>query len=524
MIINLLLVCLFFILLYYYLLHYRKFVRLINKIPSLPYFPLFGHIFTLLMSSPENFWKLQRTHFNNYYPICKMWLGPLAVVAIYHPNDLEKILGNTKQHLAKALSYTLLRPWLGTGLLTSEGTKWHKRRKILTPAFHFNILKQFVKILVEEGNNITQSLKSIEGSTIDDLVFFISHHTLNAICETAMGSSLREMGEFQKQYRQAIYEIGEIIFYRTMRLWLTSDIIFALTSLNKRQAKCLKILHGFTEKIIAERKRYHELTEGQYLYIKNFANEIDDIEADDKEVMGVTKKRLAMLDLLISVAQDYGMSDLDIREEVDTFIFEGHDTVTMGLTYAILLLAEHKDIQECVRQEVSAIMQANEGKLTMSALNDMSYLERCLKESLRLYPSVPLIMRTLSENVKLQSYLVPSGTIMFISIHDIHRDPNFWPNPEIFDPDRFLPDKIKNRHPYSYLPFSAGPRNCIGQRFAMLEMKAIIAPLIYNFYLEPVDYLKDLRFKTDLVNRVTNPIRVRYVPVNRMPFTSFKDT
>ncbi|KAL6259145.1 hypothetical protein P5V15_009067 [Pogonomyrmex californicus] len=439
-----------------------------------------------------------------YNPIWKLWLGPFALVGICQPDDLEKILSSTK-HLTKGFIYSFLNPWLGTGLLTSKGTKWHERRKILTPAFHFSILKQFIEILIEEGNHITQSLKNIKGSTVDDLASFIGHHTLNAICETTMGTCLQRMGESQVQYRQAIHEMGNIFVYRLMRPWLAFDSIFALTPMGRKQAKCLKILHGFTEKIIEERKQYHERNNRRYL--ENFSNKIDKIEADDEEVIGMKKKRLAMLDLLIAVAPDYNMNDLDIREEVDTFVFEGHDTVAMGLTYAILLLAEHKEIQECVRKEVSAIMQANKGKLSMSALNDMSYLERCLKESLRLYPSVPYISRILSEDVKLQSYLVPSGTTIILNVYNIHRDSHFWPNPDVFDPDRFLPEKIQNRHPYSYIPFSAGPRNCIGQRFAMLEMKAIIAPLVYNFYLEPIDYLKDFRFIVDLINRVAHPIR-----------------
>ncbi|XP_011706271.1 PREDICTED: cytochrome P450 4C1-like, partial [Wasmannia auropunctata] len=106
-------------------------------------------------------------------------------------------------------------------------------------------------------------------------------------------------------------------------------------------------------------------------------------------------------------------------------------------------------------------MQENQGKLTMKSLQNLPYLERCIKESLRLYPSVYFISRIISEDVKLKSYLLPAWTNVHLHIYGVHRDPNFWPNPEVFDPDRFLPEKIQNRHPYSYLPFSAGPRNCI---------------------------------------------------------------
>ncbi|EFN70317.1 Cytochrome P450 4C1 [Camponotus floridanus] len=220
-----------------------------------------------------------------------------------------------------------------------------------------------------------------------------------------------------------------------------------------------------------------------------------------------------MLDLLIAASQEGFLTDLDIKEQVDTFMFAGHETTAMGITFALLLLAEHKDIQERVRIEINTVMQENGGKLTMSSLQNLLYLDRCLKETLRLYPSVFLISRKAAKDVKLQSYIVPAGTTVHLNIYGVHRDPNFWPNPEVFDPDRFLPEKVQKRHPYSYLPFSAGLRNCIGQRFGLLEMKTIIAPLVCNFYLEPVDYLKDLEMKTALVLRPSHPVRIRFVPI-----------
>ncbi|XP_072749000.1 cytochrome P450 4C1-like isoform X2 [Anoplolepis gracilipes] len=505
----LLLLCILIILLsYYYTIHCGRYGQLIYRIPGPPTVPLFGNIFDLFNQSPEELWKFQESLFKKYNSIHKIWSFKTAYIVICHPDDAQKILNSTQHHLEKGMMYTLLRPWLRTGLLTR--IKWHERRKLLTPTFHFNILKQFVNILIEEGNRMTTFVNDIEGSIIKDLVFFISKHTLNAICETSMGVSLESMGEYQQLYRQAVHEMGKILVYRLIRPWFYSDKIFALTSMGRKQAKNLKILHSFSEKIIAERKRYHELTDGQYL--KDFENEVI-IETDDNEILKNKKKRLAMLDFLIALSRNNKMSDLDIREEIDTFMFEGHDTVAMAICFVILLLAEHKDVQDFARNEVNAVMQENGGKLTIRALQNLPYLERCVKETMRLYPSVPFIMRVLSKDINLQSYIIPSETEIFLNIHNIHRNPDFWPNPGIFDPDRFLPENVQNRHPFSYIPFSAGLRNCIGQRFAMLEMKAIIASLVHNCYLEPIDYLKDIRHVTDIINRVTQPIRVRFVPI-----------
>ncbi|XP_071579785.1 cytochrome P450 4c21-like isoform X3 [Temnothorax nylanderi] len=129
---------------------------------------------------------------DEFYPIIKIWLF-FFPASVSHPNDLETILNSTK-HIEKTFIYDNLQPWFGTGLLTNGGAKWHSRRKILTPTFHFNILQLFIQILIEEGENMTKSLKNAESTVVKDLMPFFSKHTLNAICETAMGTSLRGLG------------------------------------------------------------------------------------------------------------------------------------------------------------------------------------------------------------------------------------------------------------------------------------------------------------------------------------------
>ncbi|XP_032682980.1 cytochrome P450 4C1-like [Odontomachus brunneus] len=492
---------------YHCCVHYSRVGRLMNQIPGPKILPVFGNLL-LLQQTREQLWCLFRTLSDQYYTTFRFWNLHYRLVTIHHPDDIEVILNNTK-HLEKGPLYDILRPWLNDGLLTSTGAKWHSRRKMLTPTFHFSILQEFTNILIEEGKHIVQKLKDVGGMVEVDIESFISEHTLNIICETAMGTSLHNLGTAQEKYRQEVRQMGRFFIYRVMRPWL-NDTLFTLTPEGRKHKKTLQNLHGFTEKIIAERKMYHKRTDNKYLH--NITNN-DPMETDNAEILGIRKKRFAILDLLISMSQENNLSDLDIREEVDTFMFEGHDTTSMAICFTLLLLAEHKDIQDRVREEVKTVMQQCEGTLTMTSLQNLSYLERCLKESLRLYPSVFFITRVTAENVQLRdSYVIPRGTMTNLNIFHVHRDPNFWPNPDVFDPDRFLPEKIQKRHPYSYLPFSAGPRNCIGQRFAMLELKAIIAYLVHNFYLEPIDYLKDIRINIDFILRPNN-MKIKFVPI-----------
>ncbi|XP_018338509.1 PREDICTED: cytochrome P450 4C1 [Trachymyrmex septentrionalis] len=457
----------------------------------------------------EEQWKTLITHANQYV-IHKVWICFSPIIIITDPDDIRKILSNII-HIEKSTIYHIAEPWLGTSLGISKADKWHSRRKILNPSFHFNILQQFTEILIKESKNMIKCLKNAEGTVVKDLIPFVSEHTLNAICETAMGTSLQNLSTSQQQYRKAVHRMTELIIYRFLRPWLHFDWIFSLTSKGREHKKILKILHRFTEQIIAERRLYHERTNGQYL------KEFDNLSAqrDDNETIGTQKKQLSMLDLLIATSRENIMTDIDIREEVDAFVFAGWETTAAAVSFILAQLAEDKDIQDRVRNEVDSAIQGNEKKFNFKLLKQLPYLERCIKEALRLYPSVPFISRICGEDIKLQSYLVPAGTMIVINIYAAHRNPNFWPNPQVFDPDRFLPEKIQNRHYYSYIPFSAGPRNCIGQQFGMLEIKTMIASVIHNFYLEPIDYLKDVQLQTNITLSPAQ-LRIRFIPIHKI--------
>lgn len=213
-----------------------------------------------------------------------------------------------------------------------------------------------------------------------------------------------------------------------------------------QQKFVIRSLHSFTKRVVRERK-----TTFKRSYVEHEGHMI--------------KKRLAMLDLLLSDKEDTGsIDDEGIREEVDTFMFEGYDTTSMCLCFTLMLLANHKDVQEKIYQEVISVFGQESSKPTFQDLQNLRYMELCLKESLRLYPSVPLISRTSTVDINLPSgYFIPKGTIILIHQYDLHHNPDIYPDPEKFNPDRFLPENSTTRHPFAYLPFSGGPRNCIGK-------------------------------------------------------------
>ncbi|KAH0534611.1 hypothetical protein KQX54_005863 [Cotesia glomerata] len=493
----------------HFYVHLRTQGRLCNLIPGPgKSYPIIGNSLDLA-GHPEDVWNFINRTSIKYYPVWKIWLGIWPVVTICHPDDVQILLTSTK-NLDKSNIYDLLHPWLQDGLLLREGEKWRSRRKILTPAFHLNNLREYMDCFTNHTNHLIKNLKAESGSNgvIKELLPLLTKFTLNIILESIMGVAIEEND--MEQYKQSVYEFGETFIYRSFRPWLRSEFLFKLTSKGRQYQKNLKVLHGFTKKIIEKRKQYYEETGGKY--------SDSAMSADEKDLQPIkaNQKRLSFLNILFSaVEQNEDVDDQGIQEEVDGFIFAGYDTTGISLLFTILLLAEHRDIQNRVRAEIEEVLADNNGQVNFDNIKHLTYLECCIKESLRLYPSAVLISRKIQEDLVLKHCYVPKGTIIILRIFDTHRDAKFWPRPNVFDPDRFLPENSVDRHPFSFIPFSAGSRNCIGQKFAMLEMKTFMAGLLYNFYLEPQETTANVRFTPEIVIRPAHPVYAKFVPINR---------
>ena len=181
-----------------------------------------------------------------------------------------------------------------------------------------------------------------------------------------------------------------------------------------------------------------------------------------------------------------GEIDVDgLIEETNNFIFAGHDTVSATLSWAIYNLGRNKSIQEKAYQEAKEIERMDGG--IDAKLKHMKYLDCIIKETLRVRPTVIAVSRQMEKDVEVNNMVIPRGTEVAFDFSNLHRDEKVWENPRKFIPERFedyYENKEKNRKVYSFLPFSAGPRNCIGQRFAMMELKVSLHYILLNFFIE----------------------------------------
>ncbi|XP_071498818.1 cytochrome P450 4C1-like [Diadema antillarum] len=215
-----------------------------------------------------------------------------------------------------------------------------------------------------------------------------------------------------------------------------------------------------------------------------------------------TRKRIAFLDLLVQIhREDPNFTIKDIQDEVDTFMFEGHDTTAAGMSWTLLLLGQHPDVQARLHDELDTVLGDTDRSVTSDDLANLPYMARVLKESHRLIPPVPMVTRTIDEDIVLDGKVVPKETDIQLWMHSLHHDPEHFPDPEVFDPDRFLPENSAKRHPFAYVPFSAGPRNCIGQRFATMEEKVVLSNLLRRFSFRSLQTIDEAKPSVEFVTR-----------------------
>ncbi|XP_073670498.1 cytochrome P450 4V8 isoform X2 [Paramisgurnus dabryanus] len=470
----------------YLLKDYMRKWRDMKAIPGIhPTYPFLGNALNFKSDGRDFFGQLvgYTNEFRNS-PLLKIWVGPVPFLVLYHAETIETVLNNPI-HMDKAYVYNFLHPWLGTGLLTSTGDKWRRRRKMLTPTFHFSILTEFLEVMNEQAEVLIEKLEKHAGKGKFNCFNHITLCALDIICETAMGKKIYAQSNYDSDYVRCVYRMSDIITRRQRMPWYWPDIVYKYFGEGREHNRSLKILHSFTESVIHER-----------------SDHLNYIESDSESDQGM-KKRKAFLDMLLKATDENGknLTNMDIQEEVDTFMFEGHDTTAAAMNWAVHLLGTHPEVQRKAQQELFEVFGESERPVNTEDLKKLRYLECVIKEALRLFPSVPFFARAICEDTKINGYRVPKGANAIIVTYALHRDPRYFPEPEEFRPERFMPENTVGRHPYAYIPFSAGLRNCIGQRFAIMEEKVILASILRSFNIVACQKREDLRPLGELVLR-----------------------
>ncbi|NXM73458.1 CP4B1 protein, partial [Serilophus lunatus] len=442
----------------------KKLIKALEAFPGPPKHWLYGHNHLVYREKILH----QLVSWGEEYPYAfPRWFGPvLPSVIVHHPEYAKCILGRTDPKAS--VPYKFLVPWIGKGLLILEGTKWFQHRKMLTPAFHYDVLKSYVtlmsdsvKVMLDKWDKRSTERKPVE------LFQDVSLMTLDSImkCAFSFNSSCQTQSN-SHYYIRAVYDLSYLLSNRIQNFSF-SDVFYNFTRKAREFQDACNLAHTHTDEVIKERKM---------------------LLSNEKELDKVQKKRhLDFLDILLCSkdSNGVGLSDEDLRAEVDTFMFEGHDTTASGISWLFYCMSLHPEYQQRCREEIQGIL-GDRDTIEWEDLGKMTYTTMCIKESLRLFPPVPSVSRQLSKPITFpDGRSLPAGCQVALNIFGIHRNRDVWEDPEVYDPLRFSPEKSAQRHSHAFLPFSAGPRNCIGQQFAMNEMKVALALTLLHFELRP---------------------------------------
>uniref|UniRef100_A0A1B0CWB4 Cytochrome n=1 Tax=Lutzomyia longipalpis TaxID=7200 RepID=A0A1B0CWB4_LUTLO len=524
----------------YWKLSRRHLVELGEKLPGPPTLPIIGNVMSLLGSPHKTFANVMGM--GKLYPggVVRLWIGPKLTVFLYDPKDIELIL-SSHIYIDKSTEYSFFKPWLGNGLLISTGHKWRSHRRIIAPTFHLNVLKSFIDLFNENSRHVCNRLKDEVGKTFD-CHDYMSEATVEILLETAMGVS-KKTQESGYEYAMAVMKMCDILHLRIRKIWLRPNSIFNLTSHASRQEKLLGIIHGLTKRVITSKKeafkngmrgslaetnirtesspnakaRSDNTTTVEGLSFGQSSGLKDDLDVEENDIG--EKKRSAFLELLLESAENgASITEDEIREQVNTIMFEGHDTTAAASSFFLTLMGLHQNIQDKVIQELDEIFGDSDRPATFQDTLEMKYLERCLMETLRMYPPVPIIARELKEDLKLSSgnHIIPAGATIVVATYKLHRMENLYPNPEVFDPDNFLPERQAKRHYYAFVPFSAGPRSCVGRKYAMLKLKILLSTILRNYRVYSNIDEKAFKLQADIILKREEGFPVRVVPRKKL--------
>ncbi|KAF0759085.1 cytochrome P450 4V2-like [Aphis craccivora] len=444
---------------------------------------------TIAMKHPKDLLPFFKEIFQNNGPVVHANITGRSYVLLNDPDDIKILLSSTS-YINKGPEYEMLKPWLNDGLLLSKGLKWQNRRKLLTNTFHFKTLDMYNPAVNKHAKVFAKNLLD---ACVDNKEISISEYvtlcSLDIICETIMGTEMNAQKGKSVQYVHSIKSACRSVIDRIFKFWLWNDLIYRISNSGRTFFTSIKVLHEFTDNVI---KRKQSL-------LKNSGN-----QKVQPEIKLEKNRPKSFLDLLLDVLNENPdqMTIRDIREEVDTFLFEGHDTSSIAMTMTILLLGLHQDIQDHAREELYSIFGDSDRDATMEDLNAMRYLDAVIKETLRLYPSVPSFTRELNTTLQLKKYTIPPMTTMAIFPYILHRNENIYPKPEEFIPERFLDEENKSKFLFGYIPFSAGARNCIGQKYAMNQMKTVISTVLRNAKIVSSGCKEDIKISMQLLIRI----------------------
>jgi cytochrome P450 len=391
-----------------------------------------------------------------YGDVCRFHFGPLLSHLVSHPDHVRRVLLDNARNYPRSWHYGRTKVVVGEGLVTTEGAVWRRLRRMSQPAFHHDRIAALAGSMTDAIGAMLDRWRAharvAPGEPVDVAAEFAGL-TLRIVGRALLGIDL--IGEADRITR-AVTTSLEYLEYRIINLLVIPPGV--PTPRNLRARRALRELDDVIAGILAGRR------------------------AEPGRVAG---DLLAMLLAVRDEEAGEGLTDRELRDQVITFIGAGHETTAVSLAWTIALLCRHPEADDRLRAEVAGAVGGRTP--TVADLPRLAYTRRVIEESLRLYPPVYATVRDAMADDEIGGYHIPARSMVVLSSYVTHRHPEFWPDPEAFDPDRFLPERSAGRPRFAWYPFLGGPHQCIGQEFAIMEMVLAVAMIAqaFRFQLAP---------------------------------------
>ena len=398
-------------------------------------------------------------------------LGPLFAFACA-PDPIRQVLTDSDTFVKASPVYEEMAGVLGDGLLTSEGEDWRAQRRTLQPLFTRRRVAAYGDAFVAAAQSVVEAWPR-DGEV--DLDMQMQTVGLRSVSTTLFGTDVTDQVA-------AIVAATDAVSAATVRRGLAPirPPAWVPTRDNRTIARASADLRRRFDDLIDQRRR--EGTDG-----------------DD------------LLSLLLTVEDPetgQGLSHDEIRDQAGVMLLAGYDTTSTAMTFALHLLGHHPQWQDAVRDEVRSVLDGRPATTDDAAA--LTLTRRVVDETLRLHPSAYITSRSATRDAEVGGHAIPAGGVVATSFHALHRHPDLWPDPDAFDPDRFLPEAVKARDSYAYLPFGGGPRSCIGNHFALLEATLGLATIVDRVRVESRSDRVPVRL--GITQRPTQPVPARVRP------------
>ncbi|XP_015274900.1 PREDICTED: cytochrome P450 3A9-like [Gekko japonicus] len=355
----------------------------------------------------------------------------------------------------------------------AKDEQWKRIRTVLSPTFTSGKLKEMFPIIKNYGEVLVQNVqKKVERDEPVEVKEIFGAYSMDVVTSTSFGVNIDSMNNPKDPFVKEIRKMTKFnAFDPLFILTFTCPFLIPLLRLMKVNLFPSDALDFFTRSVEKIREQRQKQGKGDRV---DFLQLMIDSQGENSNGANGHQQSNGM---------DHsfkGLTDTEVLAQAVIFIFAGYEPSSNSLGYIAYLLATHPDVQQKLHDEIESVLP-NKAPLTYDAVMQLEYLDMVINETQRLYPLGGRLERVSKKDVEINGVVIPKGTVVMIPPYNLHRDPEYWPEPEEFRPERFSKENRESIDPYTYLPFGAGPRNCIGMRFALVTMKVAIVRLLQHF-------------------------------------------